>query len=180
VAESARTPEAKELVVKLTGSEEYATPYITEKRAELVRWHEDCYAVTDSLGFCAFATTLAYAVSPESMARLFSLATGIEMTEEEIMYSGRRIVTLEKCFNVREGATRADDKLPHRLMHDPVKSGPKAGMKNSPELMNKMLDDYYALHGWDVATSFPQRGTLQQLGLDDQIRQLAALGRLPD
>jgi aldehyde:ferredoxin oxidoreductase len=180
VAESARTPEARALVARLCGSEDYATPYTTEKRAELVVWHEDCYAVTDALGLCAFATTLAYAVSPESMARMYSLALGRDMSEEEIMRAGRRIVNLEKCFNVREGATRADDKLPWRMMYDPVKDGPKAGLRNSPELMNAMLDDYYGLHGWDLATGWPRRGVLEDLGLAEQAKRLCELGRLPE
>lgn len=180
VAESARTPEARALVERLCGSDKYASPYITEKRAHLVRWHEDCYAVTDALGICSFATTLAYAVTPESMARLFTLASGIEMSEERIMRAGRRIVTLERCFNVREGTTRAGDRLPWRLVNDPVKSGPKAGSRNSPEQMKVMLDEYYELHGWDIASGRPRRQTLEDLGLADQVTQLSALGRLPE
>jgi aldehyde:ferredoxin oxidoreductase len=30
-----------------------------------------------------------------------------------------------------------------------------------------MLDRYYALHGWDVETSWPTPETLEKLGLDE-------------
>lgn len=179
VAESARTPEAKALIVKICGSEEYATPYITDKRADIIRWHEDCYAVTDALGFCAFATTLAYAIGPQEMADLFSAGTGISMTEEEIMKAGRRILTLEKCINVRRGLDRSDDSLPWRVMNEPIASGAKVGMRSSHEEIEKMLDDYYRLHGWDPQTSWPTAETLSLLGLDKMAAELKAIGKLP-
>jgi aldehyde:ferredoxin oxidoreductase len=106
----------------------YANPLLTDKRAEIVRWHEDAYAATECLGICVFTSTAAYAVNPENMAAMMSLALGEEMTEEELMLAGRRVVTLERCFNVREGATRKDDTLPWRLLYEPVPDGP---LKNS-------------------------------------------------
>lgn len=167
IAEFGLTPEARELVRRICGDEKYANPYLTEKRAEIVRWHEDCYAATDCLGFCAFTSTLAYAVNPGNMAQMFASATGIEMSEEELMLAGRRIVTLERAFNVREGASRQDDVLPWRLMNEPVASGPQKGFVNSKEELDKMLDEYYALHGWDVKTGKPTGETLRKLGLED-------------
>jgi len=179
IAEFGLTPEAIALIEKITGDKKYARPDIIEKRAEIVRWHEDCYAVTDSLGFCAFATTLAYAVNPDNMAKMFSAATGIKMTEEEIMRAGRRIVTLERCFNVREGASRKDDVLPYRLMNEPAPAGPVKGLMNSPEELNKMLDEYYALHEWDIKTGWPTVEVLEKLNLKDIATELEKLGRLP-
>lgn len=175
VAESARTPEGKALIKKICGDEKYANPYLTEKRAEIVRWHEDCYAITDALGICAFATTLAYAIGPKEMAELFESATGIEMDEETIMESGRRIVTLEKCINVRRGADRSLDTLPYRMMKEPIKTGPMKGMKVSEEELAKMLDEYYEMHGWDKKTSRPKADILEKLGLgfvSDELKNL--------
>lgn len=171
-AEFGSSPEAVELIEKLTGDKKWATPYRTEYRPEIVRWHEDCYAVTDSLGFCAFATTAAYAVNPENMAKMFYLATGIPTDEKTIMTAGRRIVTLEKCFNVREGADRKLDDLPWRLMNEPAASGPAKGMMNSRQELDSMLDKYYELHEWDVKTSWPYKETLEKLDLGDVAKKL--------
>ncbi|MDH5703069.1 MAG: aldehyde ferredoxin oxidoreductase family protein [Aigarchaeota archaeon] len=178
-AEFGASPEAVALIEKLTGDKKWALPYYTEHRPEIVRWHEDCYAVTDSLGFCAFASTSAYGVTPRNMAEMFSLATGIAVTEEEIMLAGRRIVTAEKCFNVREGADRKLDDLPWRLMHEPAASGSEKGFMNSEEEMNGMLDKYYALHGWDLETSWPYKETLNMLDLKEVAEELQKLDKLP-
>lgn len=171
-AEFGATQEAKDLIKKITGDEKYAVSTTTEKRAEIVVWHEDCYAVTECLGLCAFSTTLAFGVTPEMMADLFTYATGIEMNEEQIMHVGRRVVTLEKCFNVREGLDRSYDRLPWRMMYESMPDGPVKGFQNTPEELNKMLDEYYELHGWDKITSWPTAEVLKGLELDDAAEQL--------
>ena len=165
-AEFGVTPEARQLIKKLCGDEKYANPLLTDKRAEIVRWHEDAYAATECLGLCVFTSTAAYAVNPENMAAMMSLALGVEITEEELMLAGRRVVTLERCFNVQEGARREHDVLPWRLMHEPVPDGPNAGFVVSPEELNMMLDQYYELHEWDKATACPTVETLKALGLE--------------
>lgn len=167
LAEFGLTEEARQLIKKICGDEKYAVPYMTEKRAEIVRWHEDCYAITDAMGFCAFSTTWSYAVTPENMAQMFAAATGLEMDEEQAMLAGRRIVTLERMFNMREGASRKDDVLPWRVMNEPMGEGPKKGAINSKEELDGMLDEYYQLHGWDIETGVPRKDTLESLGLGD-------------
>jgi aldehyde:ferredoxin oxidoreductase len=171
-AEFGATDEAKALIKKITGDEKYAVSTTTEKRAEIVLWHEDCYAVTECLGLCAFSTTLAFGVTPEIMADLFSYATGLKMDEEEIMEAGRRVVTLEKCFNVREGLDRSYDRLPWRIMNEPMPDGPVKGFQNTPDELNQMLDEYYDLHGWNKETSWPAREVLETLELHEQAEQL--------
>lgn len=165
-AEFGVTEEARKLIEKICGDSKYANPLLTDKRAEIVRWHEDAYAATECLGLCVFTSTAAYAVNPENMAAMLSLALGVKIGEQELMRAGRRTVTLERCFNVREGATRKDDLLPWRLMHEPVPSGPNSGKLTSPEELDMMLDQYYELHGWDKATAHPTPETLCSLGLE--------------
>jgi aldehyde:ferredoxin oxidoreductase len=146
---------------------------------EIVRWHEDVYAIADSLGFCAFICTSALAVTPRSMAEIFSFATGFDMTEKEMMLTGRRILTLEKCYNVREGATRKMDDLSWRAMNEPVSEGPLEGMVASQEWLDDNLDRYYKLHMWDLETSWPYKETLNMLGLVDVAGELEKLGKIP-
>jgi aldehyde:ferredoxin oxidoreductase len=115
-------------------------------------------------------------VTPEIMARLFGHALGRRFTEEDLMLAGRRIVTLEKCFNVREGAQREDDVLPWRMMHDPVPGGPQAGFVTDTEQLTRLLDEYYEMHGWDKHTSIPRRQTLDSLGLLELCSDLVPAG----
>ncbi|MHB1404168.1 MAG: aldehyde ferredoxin oxidoreductase family protein [Desulfitobacteriaceae bacterium] len=175
-AEFGMSPEARQLIKKITGDEKYANPYLTEKRAEIVRWHEDCYSVTDALGFCAFATTALYGISPQIMAELFSAATGMEFTEEDILWAGRRILTQEKCYNVSLGADRKDDTLPWRLMHEPTPNQPDTTAINSKEELDGLLDEYYTLHEWDVNSGKPTKNILEKLDLADVAAELFKAG----
>jgi aldehyde:ferredoxin oxidoreductase len=171
-AEFGFTEESRDVIRKITGDEKYADATLLEKRADIVRWHEDCYAATEALGFCVFTSTAAFAVNPENMAELFGHALGIEFSEEELMLGGRRIVTLERCFNAREGARREDDVLPWRMMNEPVPDGPNKGMMTDQAMLDRFLDEYYALHGWDPATGIPRPETLKALDLADVCRVL--------
>lgn len=171
-AEFGVTREARELIRRICGDEKYANPILTDKRAEIVLWHEDAYAATECLGICVFTSTAAYAVTPDNMAQMLSLALGTDVSESQLMEAGRRVVTLERCFNVREGSARQDDRLPWRLMHEPVTSGPNKGMLTSPAELDMLLDQYYELHGWDKATGRPTEETLRSLGLDFVVADL--------
>lgn len=177
-AEFGLSDEAVGTIERITGDPKYANPYLTEKRAEIVRWHEDVYAITDALGFCAFTSTALYGVTPERMAEIFSAAIGEVVSKQEMMTIGRRIVTLEKAFNVREGASRADDRLPWRLMNESA-TRPKGEGRNSQEELDEMLDQYYHLHGWDKKTSWPTAAVLSILSLNDVACELEKMGRLP-
>ncbi len=164
-AEFGFTEEARALIKEITGDEKYADPTLLDKRADIVLWHEDCYAATEALGFCVFTSTAAFAINPRNMAQMFGHAVGVAFSEEELMRAGRRTVNLERCFNVREGALRADDTLPWRMMNTPVPEGPQEGMVTDKEMLDRLLDEYYEVHGWDVETGIPARETLETLGL---------------
>ena len=97
---------------------------------------------------------------------LFQYATGIETTADQIMEAGRRIVTLERCFNIREGLSRKDDTLPWRFMHEYQDDLESVDDPILPQAkLDTMLDEYYRLHGWDAESGCPTDETLRQLGL---------------
>jgi aldehyde:ferredoxin oxidoreductase len=175
LAEEGARPDSRDLIAKICGDSKYATPFSLEKRAEIVRWHEDVYAVTDSLGLCSFLTTSSYVLTPDLMARMVNAFIGSHMTEEEIMRVGRRTVTLERCLNIRDGWTKADDRLPRRLM---VEESPEwEGFKNSAAELAEMLDEYYALHRWNPITGSPTAATLRGLGLAEIGSELAIVDK---
>lgn len=177
IAEFGGTPEARAVVEEVCGDERYAVPHSSDKKAELVRWHEDCQAVSDALGVCMQVTVGPYMMTPDRMAALLSATWGIEIDSEELMRAGRRIVTLERCFNVRQGAERSKEQhLPWRMMHEPLKEGPNAGRVTSPAEMDRMLDEYYSLHGWDAETGCPTNDVLAALGLESLCSDLKDWG----
>lgn len=163
-AEFGRHPVARELVRKLLGSDKYCEGSSTKGKPEIVRWHEDIFAVSDSLGICSFATTTSYVIDAENMAKFLKAVTGIDYTAEQLLECGKRIVVMERCLNLREDPSRKDT-LPWRMMHDPVSEGPRKGMVNSPEELAGMLRKYYELIGYDQEGR-PTKKLLKELSLD--------------
>ncbi len=66
---------------------------------------------------------------------------------------------------VRDGMTTKDDILPKRY-YEPVVEGPAQGEVILREAFDKMLDEYYRLHGWD-GNGVPKKETIRRLGLDE-------------
>ena len=121
-------------------------------------------------------------LSNESMnAELYSAATGNEIAPDELMEVGRRIHNLEKAFNViHTGWNRQDDYPPGRLMEEPVKTGPLKGERLPRDKWDKMLDEYYELHGWNKETSWQTRECLEELGLSEIAQDLENRGELSE
>jgi len=78
-----------------------------------------------------------------------------------MLQAGERGWQLKRVINSRLGATRADDRLPRRLL-EPLADGGAAGFV--PDL-ETMLREYYEARGWDPVTGQPTPETLQRLGL---------------
>ena len=88
-------------------------------------------------------------------------------------------LNLEKAFNLRHTEFDRKDDLPTlRDRVEPIPTGPLAGWKMDMDQFNKMLDEYYDLHGWDRETSFPRRETLAELGLGSVADDLEKIGKL--
>ncbi|MFQ5409918.1 MAG: aldehyde ferredoxin oxidoreductase C-terminal domain-containing protein, partial [Anaerolineales bacterium] len=116
---------------------------------------------------------------PEDYAALFSAATGLPTSPEELLVMGRRVHNVEKAFNtLHAGFTRADDRPPPRLVEDPALSGPYQGERLDPARWEAMLDEYYRQQGWDVSTGQQTEAGLRALGLDEVAARLHAAGRL--
>ena len=122
-------------------------------------------AVGDSLVMCRFTAERGFGLYiGEPYAAMLRAVTGWDVTVDELERAGERIVNLERLFNVREGVRRGDDRLPWRVMHEPIPDGPSAGMYCPPAELDAMLDEYYRLRGWDVE-GVPTAGRLTALGL---------------
>jgi aldehyde:ferredoxin oxidoreductase len=99
---------------------------------------------------------------------LYSAFTGTDISPEEIMETGDRLFNLFKAHTVRSGMSRKDDLAPGSLKEEDQKR------------MDKFLDEYYALRGWDIKLGVPTREKLTSLGLEDIGADLDKMGRLPN
>lgn len=141
--------------------------FAVEGKGKLTIWNQDVRTATlDCAPMCAFLLDMAVpATACQNTASLMEAVTGLSFTPEEVLEAGERVNNLAKAFNVREGFTRADDTLPERLMTEPLKAGASKGHVISKEDLDTMLDEYYALRGWDVETGVPTRAKLIDLRL---------------
>ncbi len=114
-------------------------------------------AVLDSLVLCKFLRGV-FTDLPGETAHLLALVTGWDVTGAELETVGERVVNLRRLYNLREGATRAEDTLPDRFLD----AGP--GGLGRAEL-EAMIAAYYAARGWD-SDGVPTPATLERLGLD--------------
>ena len=136
----------------------------------MIWWHEILYSIVDSLGLCKFQTIFIGVNAPkfEEYSRLIELATGFSLSKDDLMNTGEREYTLERMFNNREGFTRNDDDLPKRYYSEKIPDGyPPKGKIISKEDFERLLDEYYKLHGWDDQ-GIPKKDTLQKLGLEKE------------
>ncbi len=142
---------------------EMADPHATRYKALLVKDGEDFGVVVDSVGVCKSGGTFVMAEIywPEIAAGV-SAATGWPLDEAELRDIGERTVNLTRAYNARLGITRADDRLPARFTREP---SPARGALGEVAHAEELLDEYYALRGWDAACGWPTAATLERLGL---------------
>jgi aldehyde:ferredoxin oxidoreductase len=121
-----------------------------------MRQHGDRNGLRNQVGLCHF---LAY--DDAQSLDILRAATGWDLTPEEAVVQAHRGVTLARLFNLREGFTRADDRLPPRFA-EPLPKHP--GL--TAEQLERIVTDYYVEHGWDPETGVPRAETIAALGLE--------------
>lgn len=127
---------------------------------------EDRAAIMDSLILCKFLRGAFDDPFPQ-WAALLAHVTGWDVSGDELARTARRIVVNKRLFNVREGATAADDRLPARFVTEDLTVGSGRQATLPAERLQAMIDDYYAQRGFD-GLGIPTTSTLIELGLDSE------------
>ncbi len=165
----------------------FLDPTSTRAKARFTIFFEDLYAALNSLDTCLF-TTYAYLLEPpvarftpkpllgftmqalpqaalplmdvSVLSDLFQSVMGLPMDQKRFLRAGRRIHTLERYLNAREGVSRKDDTLPQRFLRDARASDP--ARHRVP--LERMLDEYYRLRGF-TPNGEPTPKLLKRLGI---------------
>ena len=120
--------------------------FMVNGKAAFVKALEDKLAVIDSLVICCFVRD---AYEWEDLARLYTYATGLDMSVIQIKEAGAKAIDVARRFSVREGISRKDDALP-RLFHDtPFTDGSSKAHVVVKADFERMLDEYYQARGWN-------------------------------
>lgn len=110
---------------------------VAGKAAQVIDY-EDRAALFDSLILCRFFRDF---ILWDDLAALIAAATGRAFSKQELEVLANDITLQTRFFNLREGLTPAEDKLPARLLREKTAEG----MSLRPEEMALMLDEYNAL-----------------------------------
>jgi len=154
---------------KYVGIPSIGKPVDYKNKERLVFFFERLEGFLDCVGICMFTNSLRLdMILPEDYAQLFSVATGNYIDEDEVLRIGERTYNVEKAFNVlHTNWEREDDVPPERFVNVPLDGKYKIDL----EEWDKMLDRYYALHGWNVQ-GLPTKKMLVNLGLRDIAEKL--------
>lgn len=150
---NARINDDAEFKTKLYGGTVAPEPNRYEGKEVAVRRCEDMFAVGDSVGMCRFTTKLFNSPSltgTDDFAEQLKLLTGIEMSGDELLNSGRNIIALERMINAYRGLTSADDTLPRRWFEEPNSAGPFTGEKIDESEFKEMLARFYQISGFEA------------------------------
>ena len=115
---------------------------------------------------------------PSIEFHLFSAGTGVPWSEGEFVRAGERVCTLERALQVRHWArdrTMDEMVLPHfeqtELYQSPFLDR-HYGLDR--EQFKPVMDEFYALHGWDAERGWPTWDSLRELDLEELYEPMIA------
>jgi aldehyde:ferredoxin oxidoreductase len=110
-------------------------------KAELFLDFESRLTIFDTLILCRFYRDF---YPWETLTEIIELVTGLDASPAALKKRALALATLIRRFNLQEGMTPADDRLP-KFLHLPLRD---TGKVITEVEMETMLSDYYRLHGW--------------------------------
>jgi len=140
-------------------------------KAEEVFIHTKQRYFLEATGICYFGISESRKGQHQDMVDALAAITGWkDLTLDEVLTVGERILQHERVFNVRHGLTPEDDyqNVGQRFI-DPVPDGPYKGWTIAPYLKG-LVFDFYRIAGWDERTGVPYKDTLRRLGIDSGYR----------
>jgi aldehyde:ferredoxin oxidoreductase len=169
---------------KVWGYPEALAPTLEDK-APVAIWSQHQHVLIDSLPMCdfGFPQLVRPMAGPEDWAtaediagdldldrRLLAAVTGVEMTREEMDRVAERAFTLERVMLTRAGRARPMEEA--QLASHFTLPCRDDGTRVDATGFSRLVDEYYAARGWDLALGWPQAGQLRALGLEDAIPEV--------
>jgi aldehyde:ferredoxin oxidoreductase len=136
------------------------------EKTKMTLYSQRYVSAIDSWSVCQFCFHAWTIHSLADLVDLINAATGWQYTMQELMLLGERRINIMRAFNAREGFSSKDDALPRRLYEDPLRDkGPRKGAVVDKANLQKQLQNYYVMSGWDSTTGNPGEVKLRELGL---------------
>jgi len=119
-------------------------PNQIEGKAALFLDFEDRCTLFDCLILCRFYRDF---YPWEALSKIIMFTTGTEFSKPDLERLAARVTDNTRRFNIQEGLTAVDDRLPKRLLRESLKDDRRI----TAEEMESLVRDYYRLRGWSEA-----------------------------
>ena len=144
IPESRFTPER---AVSEFGTHDAVDRFSLNGKAALIKRCMAVSAVIDSLGLCKVpALSLIGEFDLKNEAQLVTLLAEIPCDDRDLLTVGETIISLERCINIKFSPELLRDTISEKFLTHPVENGPAKG---STVNLKPMLEEFYALMGWD-------------------------------
>lgn len=135
------------------------------KKAKNYLIGENWSSFEKTVGLCYFGPAPRSFIQVDEEIKAVHFATGWDVTLEELLKVGERATNLARVFNVREGFSAGDDRLPERLF-SPLEGGALTGVAISREDFKQALQELYELKGRHAEITAPTRERLKNLQIE--------------
>jgi len=112
----------------------------------------DLNHVMQSAGLCMFGYLC---LDANHVHEFLNLVTGSNHTFDDVFKIGERIGNIRQAFNIREGITTKDFKIPDRILGcPPLADGPNAGKEVDLATLRR---EYFIAMDWDSESGKPSK-----------------------
>jgi aldehyde:ferredoxin oxidoreductase len=116
--------------------------------------------LVNARGMCLFGAI----TSTLPIVDWMNAATGWDLSPDEYLKTGERILSLRKAFNMREGIQPTDQQLGDRAIGKRhLEKGP---LKGKTIDIDNLMREFYDTVGWELATGGPTPDKLKALEID--------------
>ena len=126
---------------------------------------QPAFSMLDAVGACIFAFSPVRYFDFRDLVKIIDAITGWETSLFELFKIGEKRLNLFRAFNMREGFTSEEDKLPDRYFKE-IEKGPKKGIRLYRDEFDEARKLYYQLAGWNEKTGWPKCEKLLELDID--------------
>lgn len=138
---------------------------LSDKKARQYFIGENWSSFEKSVGFCYFGPAPRSFIQVEDVLQTMRAATGWDLSISDLLEIGERGTNLARIFNLREGFTPQDDRLPER-MFTPLESGALAGVAIDHKEFDAAMKALYSEKHWDTTSGKPARQRLNELDIE--------------
>jgi aldehyde:ferredoxin oxidoreductase len=111
----------------------------------------ELWAGCDAGGICLFAAPPTRNLAVEEVAQAIASVTGSDLVPHDILALGRERLAAQRRYNLREGLTAADDRLPLRFFEEEIDAGRFRGARLKHREFARALTQLYGELGWNRA-----------------------------